>query len=169
MTRVIEGLRWARRCERPPAIPSTRLKGVKGAGIRFEKAFGLALPGAIRGQWFEFEDRNGFGVCQTDYLFRDLDRVIVVECKLSLTDEAFFQLQCLYLPVVGEAFRLKTLNARARGLIVTRNLREVRNSYKVFPTLRSAVEGDDISVLHWIGGPILLRTDGTDGTDGREI
>jgi hypothetical protein len=155
MKRQIIGLKWAKPCGRPAAIPIGRPKGRKAAGLRFEKAIGQQLLGARRGQWFEFEDRNGHGWCQVDFLLPWAGRAVVIEAKYTWTEDGHRELEGLYLPVVEQAGF-----ARPIGIVISRNLVPVRGRLAVRSTLGEAVEAaeDGRVVLHWLGvGPLLLR------------
>lgn len=146
--RKIESLRWANKCEAPDFIPSPHLRGSAAAGLRYERAFHSAV-GGIRGQWFEFEDFNGAGWCQTDVILGD----VIFECKLSWTWDAIKQLTWLYIPVVEKA-----LGKKMRGVVVTRNLRGVQ-AVPIARSLREArklMELTPIPVLHWLGAPAQL-------------
>lgn len=59
-------------------------------------------------QWFGFEDLNGQGRCQTDFLFVLDDRVVILEAKLSQTERAEWQLEKLYRPVCERVYDLPT-------------------------------------------------------------
>lgn len=91
--RVIENLRAAWLCEKPPSIPVSRPRGTKKIGHTYEKNFGKALSTAfprdvvLAGQWFYFADANGFGYCQTDWLVVLPAEVLIFECKLTDTEK----------------------------------------------------------------------------------
>lgn len=51
-------------------------------------------------QWFLYKDAQGVSYCQPDYFIVRDDLVLLVECKLSQTDEAFQQMASLYVPVL---------------------------------------------------------------------
>lgn len=100
--RIVDRLFWAdRAAERPPGIPISRPRGAKASGIRYEKALAKMFgTGVIRGQWWEFRDRNGHGFCQTD-LFQEGERfALVMESKYTWCPEGHSQLELLYRPVV---------------------------------------------------------------------
>lgn len=116
--RKIEGLLWARPCTKPAFIPTNRPRGASNkAGLAFEASVAASLPSSLHGQWFEFADANGQGWCQPDILQFVGSYVRVLECKLTWTPVAFYQLRDLYLPVVAMAYKLP-----AKGLMVCRNL-----------------------------------------------
>ena len=124
--RQIEGLRHAARLgAKPRSIPIGRPRGAKAFGVRYEKALerelGLgALPRFERGIWFEFEDRNGPGYCQVDFLSDEVaGDAVVLECKYSWTELGHLELETLYRPVVERA-----LGVEVFGIVVCKNLAE---------------------------------------------
>lgn len=101
--RRIRGLRWAAKATRPGHTPG-RASGAKAAGLRYERALAKALPtGWSHGEWFEFEDLNGWGMCQPDF-FKVGSAVVVLEAKYTWTSEASCQLMHLYRPVLEAVF-----------------------------------------------------------------
>lgn len=144
--RLVSGVKWASLCDRPSCIPAPRSqKGAKGAGLRYERLFAKQFPTALHGQWFEYMDREGRGFCQPDLIASFLPTCLVVfEVKYTLCDEAFLQLNNLYLPVVRAA-----MAAPVVGIVVARNL--TRTSAAVVASVEDAMRQDDIPVLHWVG------------------
>lgn len=117
MTRRVVGLQAVELGESPWG-KAPRPKGAKALGLRFERAVGRALPGALHGQWLKFVDNNGKGFCQPDILFSPRPGVLcVVECKLTDTMEAEGQLKHLYMPLVGKLF-----DGELRPIIVVKYL-----------------------------------------------
>lgn len=116
MTRYVRELLWARPCSRPAAIPIGRPRGAKAQGLRYERALARELDGK-HGQWFEFEDANGRGWCQTDLLLGRGSMAVVLECKYTWTLEGHLALAKLYLPVVQMALQRPTC-----GLVVCKKL-----------------------------------------------
>jgi hypothetical protein len=149
--RQVNGLRWARACERPEAIPIGRSRGAKALGVRYERALELVWPG-VCGQWFEFEDRNGPGWCQVDFIAKVGEALVVVEAKHSWLASAHVELDTLYLPVVERA-----LGKRPIGLVVAKRLAMEMGRVRVSATLEEAVGlallGHRV-VWHWIGGAV---------------
>lgn len=155
MTRRIEGkLLWARSCERPGSLKCQRARGPKAKGLRYEEELARELEGlgldVLHGQWFQFADRRGSGVCQVDLILPRPAGLLVLESKLTWTPEALRQLE-LYLPVVSLAFG----GVRTIGMQVCRNL---------VPGLTSTVVGDlargeELAgggrevCWHWLGRP----------------
>lgn len=113
--RQVRGLIWARRAERPTGLPHGRARGAKAAGLRYEAGLARALPDALHGQWFQFQDERGLGWCQPDLLFEESG--LILEAKYTWVPEGHSQLESLYLPVVGRA-----LQRRVFGLVVCRAL-----------------------------------------------
>jgi len=149
--RHITDLEWARTCEHPRCIPKTRrLYGAKAAGIRYEKSVAKAIPGAIRGQWFEFYDANGHGYCQTDVLVIGKANTLVIECKLTDTEQAYEQLSRLYLPVVSMAFERHVI-----GLVVVRHLTKTSPRARVHENIIEAISLGG-GLVHWLGNSALV-------------
>lgn len=144
MRRVV-GLKWAKRIAECPWPPRRRSPGgSKAAGLRFERVVAKALGTGMHNPWFEFEDANGIGHCAPDFILSVEGRLVVMECKLTATWDAWDQLQHLYLPVVGLAAGATPIPveiARAVGpkRVVVDSLAEA---------LRRAEEQP---VLHWLG------------------
>lgn len=97
--RKITRLKWAEPCAAHHAPPKG-LTGTKAQGLGFEKKVAKALAGAAWGQWFRFEDGNGYGLCQPDFLTVVAGQPVIVEVKLTATLQGFWQLEDLYRPVV---------------------------------------------------------------------
>lgn len=144
--RVIQELEWAKSVEQGPwgrSLP----RGAKALGLRFERNVGEALPGAIKGQWFRFMDRNGPGYCQTDVLLRGASSVLVLECKYTWTPDGNSQIDQLYRPVVEMAWKLPVL-----GVQVCRLLRpgmEVPVVHTLVEAVELARQGGLHPCLHW--------------------
>lgn len=155
MIRRIDGLKRAELLsERPSVIPVGRPRGSKAAGLRYEHAFGAALPQLKHGPWFSFQDNAGFGYCQPDFLLERANSVVLFECKLSLVAEAFEQLFGLYKPVVERA-----LGKEAFGIVVTKHLRP-SGGLAICSRLEDALYQVVLkkpTVLHWLGVPAQLK------------
>jgi hypothetical protein len=121
--------------ERPPSIPLNDPKtGAKAAGLRFERLIYSALPSALHGQWFFFEDENGPGHCQPDLIYPFLpDFFAIIEVKYTLVPGAHQKLNNLYLPVVSAA-----LKAPAAGVVIVKNLDPRYRRGKIYTDLRTA-------------------------------
>lgn len=145
MSRRLCGLKWARQIERPGGIPKGRPRGAKAAGVRYERALAAALPEAHHGLWWEYLDDNGMGFCQTDLLLLGPDCALVLECKYTWTEEAWEQLEHLYLPVVARA-----LDCPTYGVQVCKTLRGETSDvcWTLEEALAIALEGRRPS-MHW--------------------
>jgi len=157
--RVIEDLRWASLLsERPSCIPASRPKGAKAAGLRFEKALSRHLSGSLHGKWFEFEDRNGHGYCQTDiiYVFHTpiTPYAVIIEVKYTLVPGAHTKLQHLYLPIVSAALRMPSV-----GVVAVKNLDPRFRRGRIYTDLPSAVQAACTnsfpSLIQWSGQALL--------------
>ena len=157
MTRRIKGLKWARELEqRPRAIPQGRARGLKALGTRYEKALAQALPEALNGRWFEFEDLNGHGYCQVDFILRGASgRLALLECKHTWVEEAWQQLEGLYVPVVEAAREV----AVVRVVQVCKNVTEAaRRAGPIHADLESALAGRlSRSTLQWLPNTSIRR------------
>jgi hypothetical protein len=146
--RVVDGLQWVEQAESP--WPKSRPRGAKGEGLRFEKALAKRLLGARHGLWFKFQDFNGIGYCSPDFIVNYEQFVLVIEAKLTDTDEGRAQIEQLYSPVLQMHYRRPI-----RGVLVCKNLRQ--GSGNIVPDLVSAVRLSEncIPTLQWRGkGPI---------------
>lgn len=157
--REVKGITFAAPCLRPSFIPLQKSrKGSKGAGLRYEKLVAKAIPNSVLGQWFHYIDANGAGWCQPDVLVLGRKRVLVLECKLTLTSEAFRQLQLLYFPVLRQAYPEREII----GGVVCKNLtpevdfsllfESIPELIAKYPTLDSP---SAIPVVHWLGSSPL--------------
>ena len=153
MKRHVVGLKWAARLTgRPGCISVGRARGIKALGVRYEKAFEKWIgPGeATRGVWFEFEDKNGHGYCQVDFLIRGEGEVFVLELKHTWNEGAHVELEKLYLPIVSLAMK-----APAFGLVVAKRLTPESRRVKVVAGLeegKAQARSARRVVFHWLGG-----------------
>jgi hypothetical protein len=152
--RIIQGLKWARPCERPVCIPRSRSRGVRALGLSYERLVGERIgkryPRTRRGQWFEFEDSRGRGYCQIDVVFPHDGEFVVLECKLADVFQGLSQIEELYLPIVRQF-------GPARGVVVVKHVDRKLQLARVCTSLREAIACASAtpSVLHWIGkGPL---------------
>lgn len=150
MTRQIRGLKWARALDvRPKTIPIGRPRGAKAAGIRYERELGMYLGEFwIHGPWFEFEDVNGAGYCQPDFIRMSNAGIDVLECKYTWTMEAYKQLEGLYCPVLGMIYHLPI-----RAVQVCKNLiPESALNSGIDSNLEAALSSNTIlRSWHWLG------------------
>jgi hypothetical protein len=146
--REISGLRWARRLDgKPSCIPSGRPRGAKAQGLRYERQLAKAFPSFSHGVWFEFEDLNGHGYCQVDFLVEFPRIVSILEVKYTWTIEGHLQLERLYEPVVRAA-----LAKFSEGIVVCKRLvPEVIRGATVCPDFESARGVLRRPVWHWLG------------------
>lgn len=153
MKRVIVGLKWARELEKKPeGIPNGRSRGQKAYGVRYEKALAKAFSSARRGVWYEFEDKNGPGCCQVDFLLERASGLTIFECKYTWTEAGHLELEKLYLPVVQMA-RGKPTN----GLVVVKNLVENMGNVRICGDLDLALASAGVNrrvVWHWLGANV---------------
>jgi hypothetical protein len=148
----VNGVWWARSCEEPKFPPPKRLQGAKAAGSRYEKAVAKALPHALHGQWFEYQDAAGVGVCQPDLLFElefEPGPLICLEVKYTWVPTAHVQLRNLYLPVVSCATERSVV-----GAVVARRLVGGMNGTAIVNCMADAIwaarRGWNVT-LHWLG------------------
>lgn len=152
MKRKVDGLQMARACQKPRCIPIGRPRGAKAQGVRYERALAKALPEARSGQWFEFEDVRGRGICQVDLILPlGLGLMGVIEVKYTWNPDAALELAQLYLPVVEMAY-----GAKAIPLVACRNLIpgcKATICSDLYSAFEAATRGP--AVLHWLGvGPL---------------
>ena len=153
MSRVISGLKWARVADRPGFARRSRAKGSKYQGLKYERQLSLAIPAATWGQWFQFEDANGPGWCQTDLIFGAYGRTVCLEAKYTWTAAGHHQINKLYRPV------LEAVYGRAvAGVVVCKTLTGETPRFWVSSDLESAVcraASGEYSVLHWLGTSLV--------------
>ena len=158
VSRVIEGLKWAKRLEsRPSNIPVGRPRGAKLEGLRYERGLAKALgTKAEHGVWFEYEDKRGKRPCQPDFLCKLGKKLVILETKYSWVLDGHRQLECLYRPVVEAALGLPTM-----GVVVCKRLTTGIPSWvKVRLSLEEALEEAEqrrTAVWHYLGGVPQLR------------
>jgi hypothetical protein len=173
MSKSVIGLKWARLLEeRPRNIPLVRARpGRLGDGVRYERSLAKGLGQFRHGQWWEYRDETGISCCQTDFVARMRDWTVLLECKLTWTEEAEEQLWGLYVPVVSRALQVD--GGRVLPVVVCKNL-AIGMGRPICGSLQEAlVRGEDLpspfcSVWHHIGGmPILRSCDGKETPDWR--
>jgi len=147
MSRRVSQLEWAARLEeRPKNIPVGRPRGAKLEGCRYERRVAAALSFAEAGAWWQFRDRDGPGVCQTDLVIHGMRSNLVLEVKYGWTAEAWEQLEGLYLPVLALALKKPTI-----GVQICRVLRDGCDD-EVVSCLQEAIDlakrGRRVT-LHW--------------------
>ena len=168
MKRVVQGLKWARRlASRPSGIPEGRARGAKLKGLQYERALAKALGSRmLHGIWWEFEDSEGRGFCQTDFLGFARGFTVILECKYTWTEEAEEELRGLYVPVVSVALA-KPLGS-VLSVVVCKNLikglkRPICDS--LAEALETSYSGLSTPVWHHTGAVPLLRRSGATHLD----
>jgi hypothetical protein len=147
--------------ERPAFIHPSRPRGAKGEGLRYERALARGLGSKFRcGAWWEFKDDAGIGCCQTDFFGKAKQWVILLESKLTWTQEAEEQLYELYVPVVAMALGVQ--RSQVLPIVVCKYLtretqRPVCFSLKEALEQSMNVSAPFCSVWHHLGGVPLLR------------
>jgi len=113
-----------------------------------------ALPGSIHGQWFEFEDQDGFGYCQTDLIFVLGGINVVIEAKYTLVPGAHSKLASLYVPVVEKAF-----GGEACGVVVVKNLDPRYRRGRIYTDIQAAASASLMTgyptLIQWSGQALL--------------
>ncbi len=161
MSRKISGLVWARACNKPACIPTSRPRGRKAAGLRYERELAKAVPRGVHGQWFEFADSAGHGWCQPDLFLVEEEAIYVLESKYTWKRTANGQIANLYKPVLEMVF-----GKPVRGIVVCKVLTSETPRGSICRTLDEAkarAAGPLPVVLHWIGAglePFTRRTPG---------
>jgi len=158
--RKIDSLQWAKEKLGPSPFGSPRgITASQKAGLAYQRKVGKALGEIFEycheGVWFEFQDKNGFGLCQPDVLIETDGVVWLVEIKLSWCKEAATQLKELYIPVVEKALKVP-----ARGMIICKTLRRTTPKHLVVDSLEKALTFQSMPIglppiVHWLGkGPL---------------
>lgn len=118
--RQVKELQWAKKCD-PPAMfkKPPKCKGARAKGYTYERTVGRRIKarinaGEINGelicnQWFQFEDANGVGLCQTDYFLICPGFIVLIECKLSQSTYAEDQMTKLYEPILRKVYGLPVI------------------------------------------------------------
>ena len=143
----------------PAPAPISKVKGVKALGLRFERSLAKALPGSLHGQWWEFEDALGYGLCQTDLIYPfhlepSPATIAVIEIKYTLVPGAHSKLSSLYMPIVRRA-----TGCRVAGIVIVKNLDPRFRRGRIFTSLRpateAALETSYPSLIQWSGQSLL--------------
>lgn len=133
--RVIAGLKEAETMHQAPAAfrKSPKLKGCRAKGKTYERTVGRKLANRIKNgllnfgsdmptihseQWFYFRDMNGSGYCQTDHYLKYENFIVLLECKLTQSNDAIKQMALLYRPVLEHIYGLPVIPVQ-----VCKNLR----------------------------------------------
>jgi hypothetical protein len=153
MTQIIEARLLA---ARPACIPLSRpRKGSKVYGLRYEKALADAVraqyPRALHGQWIAYrrsDEPTRERYCQPDVLIPLSDCLVVLECKLTETEEGREQILHLYVPALRQI-----VNKDVFGIVVARHLTRETRPETVVRGLDMALMAMRrcIPTLHWLG------------------
>lgn len=156
--RTIMGLRWAQLAAKGPFDKPRRLSGRKRAGIKYENDLARALGSAAEhGPWINFQDKNGPGWAQPDFLieFPFSDAILILESKYTWVREAYSQIEQLYKPLIQHIY-----NKPAFGIVVAKVLTPDCRQLPIFRSLDEAAiaacsEGKTV-LWHWLGvGPLF--------------
>lgn len=154
--RRIRGLKWAElRTDGPFSNQKPRRRAHK-AGLAYEKKVSRALKRMVvaeelsgelfAGQWILFTDENGVGWAQPDIYLLMLDRILLIECKLTQSDVATPQMISLYLPLLRKIYNLPIL-----CLQVCHNLRYVPKKIVESPMELLENPGPGAFTWHFLG------------------
>jgi hypothetical protein len=150
MVRHVEGLIWAQAVAKGPFGPQGRKKGAKARGLAFERDVAKALPRPEAwafNPWYQFGDRNGGGYAQPDFVLRTKTAVLVLECKLTDTREAYDQLRGLYFPILEHVYGLPV-----SGIVIAKNLAPASQPpCLTFGEALNASRNGAVPLLHWLG------------------
>ena len=74
--------------------------------IKAQKEKGYINATILYGIWIQYVDSNGLGYAQPDIVLAETgtNRLFIIECKRTQTDEAILQLEGLYKPLIRELF-----------------------------------------------------------------
>lgn len=139
----------------PPAFTKgKRPRGSKRLGYNFERRVGEELeklfPGkVVSNAWIGYDDFSfGERICSPDHMIIDVEKgeIIIVECKLTHTQDAWKQLNDVYYFVVAMLFP----GFKIHGIEVCKNY-EASKDYPVVPNIisrwsESIVGGDNVMV-----------------------
>lgn len=138
---------------KPPGIANTsKMRGSRRAGLTHERKVGERLS-ALFGDgcwgdiWIGYESSKKTSYCSPDFIVIDviLGLITVVECKLTHTEDAYYQLNNLYIPVIKKLFP----GFEVRGIEVCKNF-ERSTRYPVTPAIVNTFKGD------WMGGANVM-------------
>lgn len=141
--------------DRPAYTLNQKHRGARRAGLLFEEKVGWYLEKlfgnmVVAGSWIGyFDQQNGDRLCSPDYLIVDVRKgvVTIVECKLSHTQDAWLQINDVYMPVVKFLFP----GFEVRGIEICKNFERSRH-YPVVPRIVCNLEngfrgGDNVMAL----------------------
>ena len=120
--RRIEGLVWVQLTDEGPIISRKaprkasvkRGRGYERKVARYLKREKDKYEGELFvGQWLLFKDKHGYGKAQPDAYILRPDLVVLIECKLTQTDDVVPQLLQLYLPLIRQLYSRKVVCIQA--------------------------------------------------------
>jgi hypothetical protein len=129
-------------------MPQGRPKGAKARGLTYERALAKAVPKAKAGLWWEYQDDNGLGYCQTDLVLIGREAALVLEAKYTWVEQAWTQLERLYVPVLGLALARPVFGVQVCKIL------KPETEGRVVGTLKeafAAVKLGERVTWHWIG------------------
>lgn len=154
--REIDGLLWAEWADPPNWAPGQPrgYTAQQKAGLAYEKRFGEFLSRTkfpadallLGGPWLHFEDRNGRGWAQPDFLLVSPRGAYIFECKLKENTKAWVQLFRLYTPLLD--FILQRPLKRVQ---VCKHLRPLPAGTERIPTIHRAKDLRDECIWNWTG------------------
>lgn len=112
-----------------------------------------------RGCWWKFQDANGQGFCQTDFLLERVDFVLVLECKHTWTPEGHSQLEQLYRPVVERALGKPMLGVQVCRFLTSDAPKVAGICSSLLDAMSVAKNSSRPAVLHWLGKSKLWPSD----------
>ena len=98
------------------------------------------------GQWFAFYDDSGPGYCQIDHYILLPGFIILVECKLTQTEKAEYQMEKLYVPILHKVYGVPVIS-----LQICKNVRyHLRNGIQHITDLIKYPRGG-VYTWHYLG------------------
>lgn len=142
----IVGLRNAKILKNSPwGKGSPKLKGARAKGKTYERTIFRLLKRALAPDvelyynlWIGYTDSQGTSYCQPDIFLVLPGWILLLECKLTQTEEAERQLQGLYKPVLEWIFHKPVVTVQ-----VCKNLR-----YKPKNEIQSLREANQVGILY---------------------
>lgn len=137
--------------ESPWGQKSPKLKGSCAKGKTYERTVWRKLckvlpPEAVHyNRWIRFEDASGRHYAQPDIFILTESRIFLLECKLTQTEEAEFQLLYLYKPLLERLFPSKEVLC----IQVCKNIR-YRPANEITHLL-GAVDPTKVYTYHYLG------------------
>ena len=120
--RRIEGLVWVQLTDEGPIVSR---KAPRKASVKRGRSYERKVARALKrekgkyggelfiGQWLLFRDKHGYGRAQPDAYILRPDLVVLIECKLTQTEDAEPQLLKLYLPLLRELYSRRVVCIQA--------------------------------------------------------